>query len=84
MGAREATADFTADGDTLGGTFGGAAGSVPLAGTVDGDTAKWSATVNSPVGQMELKFDGKVEGEALSGSVAFGAFGSGTFTGVRA
>lgn len=84
MGPRDATAEFTADGATLGGTFGGAAGSVPLTGTVDGDAVTWAATVNGPMGQMELKFDGKVDGDALSGTVAFGAFGSGSFTGTRA
>ena len=84
MGPRDATAAFTADGNTLGGTFGAAAGAVPLAGSVDGNNVKWSATVDSPVGQMELKFDGTVDGDALSGTVAFGAFGSGSFTGARA
>ena len=84
MGARDATAEFTSAGSTLSGTFGGAAGSVPLSGSVDGDMVKWSATVNGPMGEMELKFDGAVDGDALAGTVAFGAFGSGPFTGTRA
>ncbi len=84
MGAREAIAEFTSVGSELSGSFSGPAGSAPLAGTVDGNAVKWSATVNSPMGQMELKFDGAVDGEALAGNVAFGAFGSGTFTGARA
>jgi len=84
MGAREATAEFTAAGSELSGSFGGAAGTVPLGGTVDGDKASWAAKVPSPMGEMELKFDGNVDGDALTGNVAFGAFGSGTFTGTRA
>lgn len=84
MGARPATAAFTSSGETLGGTFGGDAGSVPVTGTVSGNSVKWAATVQGPMGQMELKFDGNVDGDALSGTVAFGAFGSGSFTGTRA
>ena len=84
MGARDATAEFTAASNVLSGTFGGAAGAVPLSGSVDGDKVNWSATVNGPMGEMELKFDGTVDGDALSGNVAFGAFGSGAFTGTRA
>ena len=84
MGAREATAEFAAAGSALCGTFGGGAGTVPLSGTVDGDKASWAAKVAGPMGEMELKFDGTVEGDALAGNVAFGAFGSGTFSGARA
>ena len=84
MGARPAEAEFTSAGSVLSGNFGGAAGAVALAGTVDGNAVTWAATVNGPMGQMELKFDGTVDGDALSGTVAFGAFGSGSFTGTRA
>ncbi|MBA4179085.1 MAG: hypothetical protein C0506_00710 [Anaerolinea sp.] len=84
MGARDATAEFASAGGALSGAFGGAAGAVPLSGSVDGNKVNWAATVNGPMGQMELKFDGTVDGDALSGTVAFGAFGSGSFTGTRA
>lgn len=84
MGARDATAEFTSAGSELSGNFGGAAGSTPLTGSIDGNDVNWAATVNGPMGQMELKFAGTLDGDALSGTVAFGAFGSGSFTGTRA
>ena len=37
-----------------------------------------------PMGQLELKFTGTVDGDSISGNVQFGAFGSGTFSGTKA
>lgn len=84
MGAREVKAEFVSNGSELGGSFSGAAGSTPLSGAIEGDKVNWSVTVPSPMGEMVLKFDGALSGDALSGTVAFGAFGSGPFTGARA
>lgn len=84
MGARDVKAEFTSNGNELGGSFSGAAGATPLSGTIDGDKVAWSVTVPSPMGEMVLKFDGALANDALSGTVAFGAFGSGPFTGTRA
>ena len=84
MGAREVKANFVPAGGTLGGEFKGDQGAAPLAGTIEGDAVAFKATVAGPMGQMELSFTGTVEGDAVSGSVAFGAFGSGTFTGAKA
>jgi hypothetical protein len=83
MGAREVKAELTSNGGSIGGNFSGAQGAAPVSGTIDGNAAKFAATVTTPMGQMELKFDGTVDGDAISGNVAFGAFGSGTFTGAR-
>ena len=52
--------------------------------TIEGNAVAFKATVAGPMGQMELSFTGTVDGDAVSGSVAFGAFGSGTFTGAKA
>lgn len=84
MGARDVQADFKADGSTLSGSFNGGQGSTPVAGTINGNDVAFNATVPSPVGQMELKFTGTLDGDSLSGSVAFGSFGNGSFTGARA
>ncbi len=84
MGAREVKADLKADGGALSGNFQGAQGSAPVTGTIEGDAVAFAATVQGPMGEMELKFDGTVDGDNMSGNVAFGAFGSGTWTAVKA
>lgn len=84
MGARDVAANFKDDGGTLSGNFSGAQGETPVNGTINGDDVAFNATIPSPMGQMELKFNGKLDGDSMSGNVAFGSFGSGTFTGNRA
>ncbi len=83
MGPRPVTAEFTSSGGSIGGNFTGAQGG-PVTGTIDGNAVAFSATVAGPMGQMELKFAGTLDGDAMSGTVAFGAFGNGTFAGARA
>jgi hypothetical protein len=84
MGARPVTANFTTDGTTIGGEFTGAQGAAPVTGTLNGNEAAFAATVAGPMGQLELKFTGTVDGDSISGNVQFGAFGSGTFSGNKA
>ncbi len=84
MGARQAKADFASTGGALSGTFTGDQGAAPLAGTLDGNAVAFAATIASPMGQLELKFEGALDGDSLAGTVQFGAFGSGTFTGTKA
>ena len=84
MGPRPVKAEFTTSGNTIGGSFLGDAGAAPVTGTLDGDQAAFAATVQGPMGQLELKFSGTVAGDSISGNVQFGAFGSGTFTGEKA
>ena len=84
MGAREVNAELKANGASIEGNFSGPQGSAPVSGTVDGNAVNFAATVAGPMGQMELKFAGNVDGDSMSGTVQFGAFGSGTFTGLRA
>jgi len=84
MGPRPVTANFKTDGNTISGEFTGAQGSAPVTGTANGNEVAFAATVAGPMGQMELKFTGTVDGDSISGTVQFGAFGSGTFTGNKA
>ena len=83
MGARDVNAEFAAAGGTLSGNFAGPQGSAPVVGTIDGDAVTFAATVAGPMGELELKFAGTVDGDAMSGNVQFGAFGSGPFTGTK-
>lgn len=84
MGEQSGVLELKADGAALSGTMTGNMGAVQIEnGSVAGDAVKWSAKVTSPM-PIQLDFDGKVDGDQLSGSVKLGAFGSSTFSGARA
>jgi len=83
MGARQVKAELAASGGALSGSFTGEQGTVPVSGTVDGNAVAFAATVTGPMGQLELKFSGALDGDSMAGTVQFGAFGSGTFTGSK-
>ena len=84
MGDQNATLTLKQDGSALTGEMYGAAGSSAIEnGKVDGDTLSWHAKVTSPM-PITLEFAGKTEGDAISGTVKLGAFGSSTFSGTAA
>lgn len=84
MGEQGGVLELKTEGGKLTGNMSGNMGSVAIEnGSVAGDAVKWSAKVTSPM-PIQLDFDGKVEGDALSGSVKLGAFGTSTFAGTRA
>lgn len=84
LGARNVKANFVSAAGALSGTFEAEQGSAPVSGTADGDSVSFGASIVGPMGPMELKFSGQVVGDGISGSVNFGGFASGTFTGTRA
>lgn len=85
MGDRPASLTLVTDGEALSGTFSSQQGDQPWdGGTVNGNQIAWSNNFSGAMGPMQLDFAGTVEGDQLSGTVQFGAMGSGTFTGVRA
>jgi hypothetical protein len=85
MGDRPASLTLVSDGEALSGTFGGEQGEQPWdGGTVSGDDVTWSNEFSGAMGPMQLDFAGTIDGDAISGTVQFGSFGSGTFTGSRA
>jgi hypothetical protein len=83
MGVQEGGLNITASGDTFTGTMSGRAGEQEISGKVDGATLTWSAQITSPF-PMTLEFTVTVDGDAMTGSVKAGAFGSSPLTGVRA
>lgn len=84
MGAQDGTLNLEQDGDTLTGAMVGAQGTINIEeGKVDGDTATWVANVTSPM-PIKLEVEAKRDGDALTGSVKLGAFGTATLTGTRA
>ncbi len=84
MGQQKATVTLQTDGDGLSGTMSGAQGTVDIKdGSVDGNTGTWKVSITSPM-PMTLEFSATADGDAISGNVKLGAFGSATFTGTRA
>lgn len=84
MGEQNGTLDLKTEGDSLSGQMAGATGTVQIEnGKVDGDSVSWNAKITTPM-PMTLEFQGKVEGDSLTGTVKLGAFGNAPFTGARA
>ncbi|MBN8920465.1 MAG: hypothetical protein J0H62_07210 [Rhizobiales bacterium] len=52
-------------------------------GTVSGNEVAWKIDITDPM-PMTLEFSGTVDGDAISGNVRAGAFGSFPFSGRRA
>ena len=83
MGQQKATMTLATDGGVLTGTLAGAQGTISIKdGAVDGDKLSWKADIESPM-PMTLSFTATVDGDAISGNVALGAFGNASFEGKR-
>ncbi|GJL93127.1 hypothetical protein [Hyphococcus sp.] len=81
MGDQTGVLTLKQEGDALTGEMTSPSGAAPIEnGKVEGDTLMWHAKVTSPM-PITLEFSGKTEGDAISGTVKLGAFGSSTFSG---
>jgi len=49
-------------------------------GTIKGQELQWTLTISTPNGEFALGFKAKLDGEAMTGDVQMGDFGSSTFT----
>jgi hypothetical protein len=83
MGAQQGTLTVVTSGDTFTGKMDGAQGAQDVSGKVDGDTLTWSASITTPF-PMTLEASVKVDGDAMTGTVKAGSFGSFPLTGTRA
>lgn len=83
MGSRASDAIFTQSGEALGGKMVSPRGETPLTGTISGDAVKWGINVNVQGQQLQIDYSGTVTGDTMSGTVVFGSFGDGKFTGKR-
>jgi hypothetical protein len=83
MGDQTGVFTVNIDGDTFTGSVNGAMGSMDVSnGKVDGDRLTWTMDMKVPM-PMTLECEATVSGDALSGSVKAGAFGSMAMTGTR-
>ncbi len=84
MGDRPATLSVKTDGNALTGSQGDGGNSTDIFdGTVNGNDLSWKVSITDPM-PMTLEFTGTVNGDAISGSVKLGAFGTASFSGTRA
>ena len=85
MGKRNGKLTLKTDGTSLSGTYAGERGEQSFDnGTVEGNECAWAINMSGPMGQIQLNFTGVVNGDAISGNVQLGSFGSATFSGIRA
>jgi hypothetical protein len=85
MGAQRSTVNVTQDGGTLAGSSTGPQGTSTdiYEGKIEGDSCSFKIDITVPM-PMTLAFEGKVTGDAVSGQVKAGGFGTFAFTGERA
>ena len=83
MGSRASDAIFTQSGGTLAGKMVSPRGEVPLKGTIAGDDIKFGINVNVQGQDLQIDYTGKVTGDTMSGTVVFGSFGDGKWTGKK-
>ena len=83
MGSRASDAIFSQTGETLGGKMVSPRGEVPLTGAMKGDAINFSITVNAQGQTLQIDYTGTVTGDTMSGTVVFGSFGDGKWTGKK-
>ena len=83
MGDQKAVLTVKRDGGSFSGQMSGGLGSMDIAnGTVDGDTLSWGMDITVPM-PMHLNATATVSGDAMTGEVKAGAFGSMGLSGTR-
>jgi hypothetical protein len=83
MGDQKGTLTLKSSGDALAGTWEYGGSSVAIQdGKIDGDNLSWKASVTTPF-PMTLDCTATVTGDAMSGNVKAGSFGTFALTGTR-
>ena len=83
LGPQQGTLTIVPDGDSFSGNLAGALGQVPITGgRIAGDKLTWQMGITTPM-PLALDCEATVTGDALSGNVSAGAFGSMALNGVR-
>ena len=83
MGVRENEAVFVQNGEQLTGVIKGQRGETPLTGTLAGDAIKFGINVTIQGQNLDINYSGTVAGDTMGGTVVFGEFGDGKWTGKR-
>ena len=80
-GTRDVT--FLQDGAEVTGEIASDRAAGPLSGTIDGNKVTFIAIVMMDSGPFEITYAGTITGNEIEGTVEFGSYGGGTFTGRR-
>ena len=77
MGVQSIKIILKTDSDSLSGSVENQIGSSEFSGgTVSGDEVTWQMRINSPMGEIDLEYTGKITGDDIAGEVKAGNFGS--------
>ena len=83
MGDQSGVLTVQSDGDSFTGQMAGGLGTMEINdGKVDGDSLSWTMDMTVPM-PMKLEASASVDGDAITGEVKAGAFGSMALSGVR-
>jgi hypothetical protein len=83
IGIMGVTLTLQTRGEVLNGASESSFGKTTFSGKVNGDAVSWDSRLNGPIGEMQLSFKGKIEGNDFTGEVSIGMFGSFPFKGKR-
>jgi hypothetical protein len=83
MGTRDSDAIFAQTGEQLSGKMVSPRGEAPFTGTLKGDDIAFALTINAQGQTLQLDYSGKVTGDTMGGTVQFGSFGEGKWSGKR-
>lgn len=82
LGDQKMTLTVRSDGDSFSGNVSGAMGSSDVSGDVRGQQISWKQQMTVPM-PMTLDCQATVDGDAITGTVGAGAFGSFPLNGTR-
>jgi hypothetical protein len=84
MGSQSVPMKLAQNGEQITGTSTDPAGSeIAVSGTCKGDAIAIVEKVQAPIGEIQLDWNGTVSGNTMAGTVKFGDFGEGKFTGSK-
>lgn len=83
QGTMALSATFKQDGEKLTGTQTSQMGETALEGTVKGSDIAFVIAIDMQGQQMTITYSGKIDGDAMSGAIEFGTFGSSTWAGKK-
>jgi hypothetical protein len=82
-GPLEVTLTLKQDGDKLTGTVSSQMGDAPITGTVKGDDIEFTMSMDAGGQNMVIKYNAKVDGDKISGSLDFAGQGEIKFAGTK-
>jgi hypothetical protein len=83
MGSNESTATFEQSAGTLSGKLASERGETPLSGTINAKAIAFSIMINVQGQALKIDYSGEVNGDAMAGTVKFGDYGEGKWSGKK-